>query len=124
MGIQAQNGAAIALNVADGIQPGIEPIHGPKIRHDNQGMHLARLTMAFVDTGYFASYEKAYLSGTGPGHLVLYLVRQIRVKLIGPVSGFFKLFFKLCGPFGMGAVARTQETDALVLGAKPKILWI
>ena len=108
--VQAQDGAAVAVQVADGFQPVGQVFRRVQPRQDDHVMHLAGLSVPLVDGADFPRHHKAgrFRAGNLAGQGVF---------VPEPIHAFPVLrqhFPQFLPPFGMGEIPGTHQADALV----------
>ena len=109
--VQPQNGTAVGVDVADGLQPGGQLVRRLQGREQNDVVDLPGLSVLFVDGADLAGDDE-------PGRFAGSGVRQAQglPEGIDALSGGDQLLPQLRPPGGMGEVPGAQQLDALPPG--------
>ena len=121
-GIQAEDGATVGANVADPLQPGLQPFHRIERRRKDDVVDLSGLTTALVNVADLAAQHEAHRRVAGRRRLSLNRGRQIGLQPIQSILGWRQLLAHLCQPARMGDVARPDDMDPLELRPARQVL--
>ena len=113
--IEAEDGATVGTDIADPLQPGLQPFHSIERRRKDHIMNLAGLTAALVDVADLAAEDEAHRRVTCGRNLTLDRGRRIVAEPKQTILGRYELLPHLGQPARMGDVARSDDMDPLEL---------
>ena len=110
--VQPQDGPAVAVQIADGLQPVGKPLRRVQPRQNDHMMHLPGFPVPFINGADFACNHEARLPRVpgGAGQAVFFF------ELINTVPILFKHFFQFFAPLGVGKIPGAHQADPLVPG--------
>ena len=120
--VQPQNRPAVGPDVADPLQPGLQPLHRLKRRRKDDVVDLARLIAALVDVADLAAEDEAHRAAAGGRHIGLDRGGQVGAQPEQTLFGGHELVAHLRQPAGVRDVARPDDVDALELRPAGQVL--
>ena len=109
--IQPQNGPPVGMEIADGLQPVGEGFGGFQPRQEDDMMHLARFSAAFIDGADLARHHKARRIAGGFAGQAVFVPEAVE-----PFLRLYQHFGQLGPPRRVRKIARAQQPDALAPG--------
>ena len=109
--IQPQNGPPVGMEIADGLQPVGEGFGGFQPRQEDDMMHLARFSTAFIDGADLARHHEARRIAGGFAGQAVFVPEAVE-----PFLRLLQHFGQLGPPRRVRKIARAQQPDALAPG--------
>ena len=114
--VQPQDGAAVAVQIANGLQPPGQGLRFLQAGQQNHMVYLAGFAILLIDG---ADFPRKHKPGRRPGHGAGQALAFL--EGIQPLLRRFQLLLQFLPPFGMGEIPRAQQGDALHPGPKLQV---
>jgi len=111
--IQPQDRSPVRLQVSNCIQPGVQPRHRLKIRHQHHVMNLPRLVVLLVDQADLHRQQKPHLPLTRRWNLPIHRGAKGLLQLEQTFFCRFQIFLQLLKPNRMRKIPRPHHRQSL-----------
>ena len=112
LAVQPQNGAAVRVNIPNGLQLAGDQLRLFQAGEQNQAVHLSDPAMLFINGADLPCYNK--LGACAPRRAVWN--PELFFQCVKAAASRFQLFPQLFPPGGVGKIAGAHQADALAPG--------